>query len=59
MSLQEMQQFQEKHKLARADDTIGIYQPHTTSVGMHQGNVGDLPNSGGYQTFQVGYIRNN
>ena len=58
MSLQEMQQFQEKHEIARADDIVGTDQPHTASVGMHQGNARDLPddNRGGYQTFQLGYI---
>ena len=43
MSLQEMQQFQEKHEVARADDIVGTDQPHTASVGMHQGNARDLP----------------
>ena len=43
MSLQEMQQFQGKHKVARADDKVGADQPHTASVGVHQGNAKDLP----------------
>ena len=43
MSLQEMQQFQEKHEVARADNIVGTDQPHTASVGMHQGNARDLP----------------
>ena len=43
MSLQEMQQFQEKHKVVRADDIVGTDKPHTSSVGMHQGNARDLP----------------
>ena len=34
-----MQQFQEKHEVARADDIVGTDQPHKASVGMHQGNV--------------------
>lgn len=43
MSLPDIQQFQEKHKVARADDKVGADQPHTASVGMHQGTVRDLP----------------
>ena len=43
MSLQEMQQFQEKHNVVRADDIVGTDKPHTSSVGMHQGNARDLP----------------
>ena len=43
MSLPDIQQFQEKHKVARADDKVGTDQPHTASVGMHQGNARDLP----------------
>ena len=43
MSLQEMQQFQEKHKAAGAYDIVGTDQPHKASVGMHQGNARDLP----------------
>ena len=43
MSLQEMQQFQEKHKVARADAIVGTDQPHAASVGMHQGYARDLP----------------
>ena len=43
MSLQEMQQFQEKHEVAGADDIIGTDQPPKASVGMHQGNARDLP----------------
>ena len=43
MSLQEMQQFQEKHEVARADAIVGTDQPHTAPVGMHQGNARDLP----------------
>ena len=43
MSLQEMQWFQEKHKVAKAHDIVGTDQPHTASVGMHQGNARDLP----------------
>ena len=43
MPLQEMQQFQEKHKAARADDIVGTDQQLTSSVGMHQGNARDLP----------------
>ena len=43
MSLQEMQQFREKHKVARADDIVGTDQPHTVSVGMGQGDARDLP----------------
>ena len=43
MSLQEMQQFQEKHEVARADDIVGTDKPHASSVGMHQGNARDLP----------------
>ena len=42
MSLEEMQQFQEKHDVARADDIVGTDQPHTASVGIHQGNARDL-----------------
>ena len=42
MSLQEMQQFQEKHKFARVDDIVDTDQPHT-AVGIHQGNIRDLP----------------
>ena len=34
MYLQEMRQFQEKHKVGRADDIVGTDQPHTASVGM-------------------------
>ena len=46
MSLQEMQQFQEKHKVARADDIIGTDQPPKASVKMHQGNAhGEIQNS--------------
>ena len=43
MSLQEIQQFQEKQEVARADDIVGTDQPHTASVGMNQGNARDLP----------------
>ena len=43
MSLGEMQQFQEKHEVARGDDIVGTDQPDTASVGMHQGNARDLP----------------
>ena len=43
MSLQEMQQFQEKHEVARADDIVCTNQPNTASVEMHQGNARDLP----------------
>ena len=43
MSLQEIQQLQEKHEVARADDMVGTNQPHTLSVRTHQDNVGDLP----------------
>ena len=43
MSMQEMRQFQEKHEVPRANDMVGIDQPHTASVGMHQDNVADLP----------------
>ena len=43
MSLQEMQQFQGKHEVARADDVVGTDQPHTASVGMNQGKARDLP----------------
>ena len=42
MSLQDVQQFQEKYGVARADDMLGTNQPHTASVGMHQDSVGDL-----------------
>ena len=42
-SLQEMQQFQEKHEVARGDDIVATDQPHTALAGMHQGNVRDLP----------------
>ena len=56
MSLQEMQQFQEKHQVARADDVVGTDQLHTASVRIHQGKAGDLPNRSEYQTSQVGYI---
>ena len=42
MSLEEMQQFQEKHDVARPDDTLGTDQPHTASLGIHQGNARDL-----------------
>ena len=38
-----MQQFQEKHEVARAHVIVGTDQPHTASVGMHQGNARDLP----------------
>ena len=55
-----MQQFQEKHEVPRPDGMAGIDQPHTASVGMHQGNVGDLLfqmiHGGRYQIFQMGYI---
>ena len=37
-----MQQFQEKHEVARADDMVGTDQPHAASVRMHEGNAGDL-----------------
>ena len=43
MSLQEMQQLQEKHEVSRVDDIVGADQPHTASVGMHRGNPRDLP----------------
>ena len=43
MSLQEMEQFHEKHEFARADDIVASDQPHTASVRMHQGNARDLP----------------
>ena len=43
MSLQEMEEFQKKHEVARADDIVGTNQPNTASVGMHQGNARDLP----------------
>ena len=43
MSLQETQQFQEKHEVARADDIVGTDRPHTASAGMHQGNARNLP----------------
>ena len=59
MSLQEMQQFQEKHEVARADDIVGTDQPHTASVGMHQGNARDLPDDTQRWRFQVGYINKN
>ena len=42
MSLQEMQQFQEKHQVARADDIVGTDQLDTTLVRIHQGNARDL-----------------
>ena len=42
-SLQEMQQFQEKHEVARGDDIVATDQPHTALAGMHQGNARDLP----------------
>ena len=45
MSLQEMQQFQEKHKVAGADDIVGTDQPHKASVGTHQGNAIYLPDN--------------
>ena len=56
MSLQEMQQFQEKHQVARADDVVGTDQLHTASARIHQGKAGDLLNRSGYQTSQLGYI---
>ena len=37
-----MQQLQEKYEVARADDIVDTDQPHTVSVGMHQGNVSNL-----------------
>ena len=43
MSSQEIQQFQEKDEVARADAIVGTDQTHTASVGMHQGNTRDLP----------------
>ena len=43
MSLQEMEEFQKKHEVARADDIVGTNQPNTASVGMHQDNARDLP----------------
>ena len=43
MSLQEKQQFQDKHEVVRADDIVGADQPLTASVGMHQSNVRDFP----------------
>ena len=43
MFLQEIQQFQEKHDVSRADDIVGTNQPHTASVRMHQRNARDLP----------------
>ena len=43
MSLQKMQQVQDKHEVARADDIVGTDQPLAASVGMHQGNVRDFP----------------
>ena len=39
MSLQEMQQFQEKHEVAGANDVVGTDQPHKASVG----DARDLP----------------
>ena len=42
MSLQEMQQFQEKHGVAGADDITDIGHPPKVSVEMHQGNARDL-----------------
>ena len=43
MSLEEMEQFQKKQEVARADDIVGTNQPNTASIGMHQGNARDLP----------------
>ena len=40
--MQEMQHLQGKHKVSKADDMVGTGQPNAASVGMHQGNVGDL-----------------
>ena len=36
MSLQEMQQFQEKCKVERVDDMVGTDHPYLASVGMHK-----------------------
>ena len=44
MPLQEIQQFQEKHEIAGADNIVGADQPYPASVRMHQGNIWDLPN---------------
>ena len=38
-----MQEFQEKHEVAGADDIVGTDQPDKASVGMHQGNAKDIP----------------
>ena len=38
-----MQQFQEKHEVARADGKVGTDQPHTALAGMHQGNARYFP----------------
>lgn len=43
MLLEEIQQFQEKHEIAGADDMVGADQPYRTSVGMHQDYIWDLP----------------
>ena len=37
-----MQHLQGKHEVSKADDMVGTGQPNAASVGMHQGNVGDL-----------------
>ena len=37
-----MQHLQGKHEVSKADDMVGTGEPNTASVGMHQGNVGDL-----------------
>lgn len=42
MSLQQMQKFQEKYEIARADGIVDTDQPHTASVGMHKGYARDL-----------------
>ena len=38
-----MQYFQDDNKFERADDMVGRIQSYTASVGMHQGNVRDIP----------------
>ena len=57
-----MQEFQEKHEVAGADDIVGTDQPDKASVGMHQGNmlkIFQMIHRGGHETFQVGYINKN
>ena len=63
MSLQEIQQFQEKHEVARADDIVGTDQPDIYSISCNASRlmleIFQMIHRGGYQIFQVGYINKN